>query len=250
MKRFLCALGEPRTAGHCLSPAGKVRAQATVVVRGDTRLPRGLCVGGGQPRARGKGVAALFTRLFVQWKVLVELGYAHDPLLRFPCLDVVGRLPQQVLHVVADASSQKLSDGLFLSPQPEERARGFPALQDERLLLVVHGIADKGLRNLSRRLNVDAAGTVAHDAGHGSATMGEREVNGSWGGGQVWFPVFAIKKGRRFRDAIRLAQSLAEQTIGEDRLPPASIVLEGQRLLAAPFGQLLQPPGELLGRVV
>jgi hypothetical protein len=62
--------------------------------------------------------------------------------------------------------------------------------------------------------------------------------------------VFAIKKGRRFRDAIRLAQSLAEQTIGEDRLPPASIVLEGQCLLAAPFGQLLQPLGELLGRVV
>ena len=79
-------------------------------------------------------MAALLTRLFVQWKVLVELGYTHDPLLRFPCLDVVGRLPQQVLHVVADASSQKLSDGLFLSPQPEERARGLPALQDERLL--------------------------------------------------------------------------------------------------------------------
>ena len=62
--------------------------------------------------------------------------------------------------------------------------------------------------------------------------------------------MFPILERRWFHDAIHLAQSLAQQTIGEERLPSARIVLEGKRLFASPFGQLVYPLGNLLGRIV
>ena len=134
--------------------------------------------------------------------------------------------------MIGDARTGALQQSFLHGPETDEGYVGAVAAGDECQLFVVHRIACQRLLIAADALYVASYGLIAHHAEHRLAAMAEVEVDvgvPDYRG----FAVFAVFEDGRLRDAILLAQCLAEQQIGCCALLAPQFEFEAQALLAA-----------------
>ena len=101
---------------------------------------------------------------------------------------------------MGDAGAAELEDGLFLGPVFGEGADGIVALLDDAAFLLVHGVTQQAVADLTVAFDVDANGLVGN--GYGDAVFAVADVEMDlWMVGKERLAVFVIGEAERMGEA-------------------------------------------------